>query len=257
MMDREKLVQSWLSEEREAQIKGWDFSHIDGRYEEEQDLPWDYSAVIRQYLRPESMLLDIDTGGGEFLRSLGHPFEKTAATEGYPPNIRLCQEVLSPLGIDFRPADGTEPLPFDDEQFDLVINRHGDYLPNEIARVLKKGGAFVTEQVGAENDRDLAALLLSDLPPMPFPEQYLNLAVRKFEAAGFKVVMQKEVFRPIRFWDVGALVWFARILPWEFPDFSVERCLPGLFKAQELLERDGIIEGRIHRFLLAAEKLGD
>ena len=34
-------------------------------------------------------LLDMDTGGGEFLLSLGHPFERTAATEGYPPNVEL------------------------------------------------------------------------------------------------------------------------------------------------------------------------
>lgn len=52
----------------------------------------------------------------------------------------------------------------------------------------------------------------------------------------------------------GTLVWFARIIEWEFPGLSVRDCLENLYRAQELLERDGVIEGKIHRFLLVAEK---
>lgn len=46
-----------------AHIHGWDFTRIDGRYTEQDDLPWDYRAVIREYLRPEMKIMDIDTGG--------------------------------------------------------------------------------------------------------------------------------------------------------------------------------------------------
>jgi hypothetical protein len=53
---------------------------------------------------------------------------------------------------------------------------------------------------------------------------------------------------------VGALVWFARILPWEFPDFSVDTHLENLMQAQKILEETGCIEGRTHRFLLVAQK---
>lgn len=71
-MNKENLLNEWLQEERAAHIHGWDFSHIHGRYEEENDLPWDYGKVIHKYLSPQMKLLDIDTGGGEFLLSL-HP----------------------------------------------------------------------------------------------------------------------------------------------------------------------------------------
>ena len=101
-MTPEELRAVWKSEESRTQIKGWDFSHIDGRYEEEQSLPWDYAAEIRRVLTEDMQLLDYDTGGGEFLLSLGRPYEKTAATEGYPPNVRLCEERLLPLGVDLR-----------------------------------------------------------------------------------------------------------------------------------------------------------
>ena len=72
--------------------------------------------------------------------------------------------------------------------------------------------------------------------------------------AGFTILDAQECWRPIKFYDVGALVWFARIIEWEFPGFSVERCRDRLLRAQELLERNGCIEGRIHRFLLVCKK---
>ena len=254
-MNAEERIRAWKEEEKTAYIHGWDFSHIEGRYTEQEDLPWDYREVIGRYLRPEGKILDIDTGGGEFLLSLGHPYENTAAMENYPPNVQLCRETLLPLGIDFRPGHGKGPLPFEDGSFDLVLNRHGDFHPEEIYRVLKPGGIFVTQQVGAENDRELVKLLCGKTE-LPFPEQYLDITAEKFRRAGFRILEARECFRPIRFFDVGALVWFARIIQWEFPGFSVDTHLEGLMEAQRLLERQGCVEGRIHRFLLAAEKQG-
>ncbi len=253
-MDKEGLLQIWLQEEAVAHIHGWDFSHIRGKYEEEHDLPWDYKEIVRDYLRPEMKLLDIDTGGGEFLLSLDHPHHNLAATENYQPNVELCKGKLVPLGIDFKKADGSRNLPFRDQSFDIVINRHGNFNPKEIGRVLKDGGVFITEQVGAENDRELVELLLNDLPDIPFPDQYLKIARAAFEKEGFMVMQAEEAFRPIKFWDVGALVWFARIIEWEFPGFHVKDCLENLYHAQEVLEQEGVIEGKIHRFLLVVKK---
>lgn len=248
-----ELHGQWLREEAVAHIHGWDFSHIRGRYAEEDDLPWDYRRVVAEYLSPDHRLLDIDTGGGEFLLSLKHPPENTAATEGYPPNAALCRQVLGPLGVDFR--EGTaEKLPFADGSFDVILNRHGSWLPGELRRALKPGGLFITQQVGAENDRELVELLLPGAK-LPYPEQYLEIARGKLAAAGFEILRAEEAFRPIFFYDVGALVWFARIIEWEFPGFSVESCLPRLFAAQRMLEENGCIEGSIHRFLLVARKL--
>ena len=243
----------WKAEEAIAHIHGWDFSHIESRYTQPDDLPWNYREIILHHLRPDLQLLDLDTGGGEFLLSLNHPHQNTAATEQYPPNVALCRETLLPLGIDFRPADAKKQLPFEDSRFDLVIDRHGDFNPAEIYRVLKPGGRFITQQVGAENDRELVALLCGDVP-LPFPDQYLSLTAQAFRQAGFEIRQEAECFRPIRFFDVGALVWFARILQWEFPDFSVDTHTEGLQKAQRILEENGSIDGTIHRFLLVAEK---
>lgn len=252
-MNEAELINAWKQEQSIAHIHGWDFSHLAGRYTEETDLPWDYQRIILEDLTPDMKLLDVDTGGGEFLLSLHHPYANTSAAESYPPNVQLCKETLLPLGIDFRAGDGQDILPFADASFDRIINRHGDFNVEDIRRMLKRGGRFITEQVGAENDRELVELLLGETA-LPFPEQYLEIVRRKFCDAGFTILDAQECWRPIKFYDVGALVWFARIIEWEFPDFSVERCQERLLHAQQLLERNGCIEGRIHRFMLVCEK---
>lgn len=133
----------WKQEEDLAHIHGWDFSHIEGRYEEEKDLPWSYREIVKQYLIEDAELLDYDTGGGEFLLSLGHPGQKTSATEGYPPNVELCRETLLPLGIHFKECQDPAKIPYPDESFDLIINRHGDFDAPELYRLLKRGGVFI------------------------------------------------------------------------------------------------------------------
>ena len=252
-MTPEEWKTIWKREEDCAFIKGWDFSHIHGRYEEENSLPWDYEAIIRSFLKDDMKLLDYDTGGGEFLLSLGHPYENTAATEGYPPNVKLCEEKLLPLGIDLRACKDAANIPFADESFDIIINRHGDFFPPEIKRLLKPGGLFITQQVGSDNDRELVEMVLPGVGK-PFPHENLPEQSEQFADAGFEILQADEAFRPICFYDIGAFVWFARIIEWEFPGFSVERCFDRLMQLQKTVERDGKICGTTHLYLIVAGK---
>ena len=252
-MDNRIWRESWLHEEAQAHIHGWDFSHIAGRYAEENDLPWDYREIVLDALKPGDELLDIDTGGGEFLLSLGHDPVRTSATEGYAANVELCRARLEPLGIRLREMQDCGRMPFDDACFDVAINRHGQYDVSELKRVLRPGGIFITQQVGEDNDRDLVELLLPGTPK-PFPGMNLAAQTALFRAVGFEIRRAEECFRPIRFYDVGALVWFARIIEWEFPGFSVDRCFERLLAAQNMIAENGFIEGRIHRYLIEAVK---
>lgn len=252
-MNVEELKVIWKEEEKIAHIHGWDFSHIHGRYEEENDLPWDYEKLVRKYLNSNMDILDYDTGGGEFLLTLNHPYNRTSATEGYKPNIDLCREKLLPLGINFKACDNPAEIPYDDEMFDMIINRHGDFDTFEFYRLLKKGGVFITEQVGGDNERDLVEMVLPGTEK-PFPHLNLKEQRKKFEEAGFQIIQAEEAYRPILFYDVGAFVWFAHIIEWEFPNFSVERCFSKLLEMQKLIDRVGKIEGTIHRYLIIARK---
>lgn len=253
-MNKEELKKIWKSEENIAHIKGWDFSHIEGRYKSyEDELSWDYEAIVKGYLKPDSKLLDIDTGGGEVLLSFGHPYHLTTATEGYSPNVKLCQEILGTKGIRVRAVMDYANMPFEDNEFDIIINRHGSYDANELYRILKPGGVFITQQVGEDNDKELVEFLLPQCE-RPFPG--LNLANQQyiFQQAGFEILDSGEEYKPIEFYDVGALAWFARIIQWEFKDFSVEGCFDRLVDAHKKIQQEGAIKGNVHRYLIVARK---
>ena len=64
-------------------------------------------------------------------------------------------KTLLPLGINFKACSDPSHIPFKDEVFNQIINRHGNFNAKEIYRLLKNGGIFITEQVGCDNDRDL------------------------------------------------------------------------------------------------------
>ena len=254
IMNTTELKEKWLAEELSAQIHGWDFSYLDGRMETgDDDLPWSFPERIAHYKKDSFRILDIDTGGGEFLLSLGHSHSLTSATEGYPPNAGLCRSRLVPLGIDFHEVTDYAHMPFEDESFDLIINRHGSFDAGELLRILKKGGFFLTQQVGALNDRELVEFLLPEAP-IPFPENDLAQQSELLRNTGFTIIEQDEAFRPISFSDTGALIWFAKVIPWEFAGFSVDKCFERLLAAEGVIAEKGRIEGRIHRFYIAAQK---
>ena len=251
-MNREALLNQWHEEEHRG-MSGWEFSHLENRYEV-SPLPWDYRERVREFLRPGVRLLDMGTGGGELLLTLRHPYELTSVTEGWAPNVELCRKRLEPLGITVREYDSERggPMPFDDNSFDLVLNRHESYDLTEVRRVLKKNGFFLTQQVGGENNLPLIQQLCSG-----FPGNYVGFNLEnelpKFRNAGFRVMRSDQAYLEGRFLDVGALVFQASVTPWEFPGFSVDNCQEVLFRFQDMVEKQGFVPTLEHRFLIVAK----
>lgn len=246
------LKEYWLSEERKS-FQGWDFSYINDRTEEET-LPWDYDKIVRQYLKPEHILLDMGTGGGEYLLSLGHPYKNTYVTEAYPPNVELCMKKLKPLGIEVRQVFDDADLPFDDGMFDIIINRHESFVVNEVYRLLKPKGLFITQQVGGLNNKELSKFLIDDFKEIVNSNYDLHNNVELVQNAGFTVLESEEYFPYLKFYDIGALVYFAKIIEWEFPGFSVDRCYEKLCQLQSIVDKQGFIESREHRFIIVAQR---
>ena len=54
------------------------------------------------------------------------------------------------------------------------------------------------------------------------------------------------------FFNMDALIYYVRTISWEFPDFSVETHLEGLFYLYNELQRKGFIYNQQHRFLIVA-----
>ncbi len=251
MRSKDEMLE-YLKTEEERSFSGWDFSYINGRIVE-NSLPWDYRNKVNDFLKPTSKILDMGTGGGEFLLSLQHPYAQTSVTEGYEPNYLLCKEKLEPLGITVKKASEDELLDFPDESFDIVLNRHESYNISEVRRVLKSGGFFITQQVGGENNAPLIKAIIENTESQVDAFNLENEKAR-FEQAGFRIMYHNQCYADTLCYDVGAVVYYAKVLPWEFPGFSVERDFSRLVKINEDIEKHGSFKTIAHRFIIIAKK---
>ena len=239
-------------EDSRASFSGWDFSYLvqSGRMQE-FPLTWNYYNEIRKYCGKADSVLDMGTGGGEFLSSLSFLPKDTCATEGYAPNIKLAKERLEPLGIEVYPVESDTELPFKEARFELIINRHESYSAEEIARILTKGGYFITQQVGGLNDQELNLLLGADGCQADWN---LNQARRELNDYNFDLIKLKEDEVKNRFYDIGAVIYYLQAIPWTIPDFNVAKYHDQLFALHRFIEQQGYLDVMCHRFLIIAQK---
>ncbi|MCP2259074.1 Methyltransferase domain-containing protein [Streptoalloteichus tenebrarius] len=235
-----------------SDLEGWDFdAFFAGRYTETPP-SWDFAELVRARIPEVDSLLDLGTGGGELLASLAPLPARTAATEGFAPNVPVARANLEPLGVEVVDVtdEDEDHLPFPDGSFALVSSRHESYDPEEIRRVLAPGGTFLTQQVGGRDLEELNAAL--GAPPHGYREWTLDAAVAELEAADFEILDRREERPVATFTDVGAVVSFLRIAPWQVPDFDVDQYRDRLRELHERMDRDVPLEVHTHRFLIVA-----
>ncbi len=249
-MKDKKLIEKWKEDEKVV-FKGWDFSYLKGRLIEENP-PWNYEKKAKLLVRKSSSVLDMETGGGEIFSKFA-PFPKNAkAYEGYAPNIPIAKKRLEPLGVKIIECANPKKLPFNNEEFDLVLNRHGAINAKEIFRILKPKGIFFTQQVtGSEDSMDLVKTFGAK---RKFSNITLRLYKEKLLSAGFKI-KESEKWKGKKFFrDVGAIVYYLKAIPWIVEGFDVEKNFSTLKKLQKKLEEEKELKFDTAKFLILAEK---
>lgn len=246
-------MQDWLtSEANQKTFSGWDFSYLEEKMTQAKT-PWSYKEQVKKYLTPTMQLLDMGTGGGELLESFHHPYENTTVTEGWEPNYQLLINQLQPKGVDVQFIEDNDQLPFPDTQFDIVVNSHESFSISEVWRVLKTGGFFISQQVGDLNGLPLSTKLIPNFRKEAF-DLHLASVVTELRQQGFSVLYQDEAFLDQNFFDMDGLIYYAKTIPWEFPNFSVATHYKQLFLLQEELSLKGFIFNQQHRFVFVARK---
>ena len=251
-MDQQDEFERLVSEAVRQDFSGWDFSYIDERWRT-SPTSWDYRQRILGRVSQAASLLDMGTGGGEFLASLVPLPVDTCATECYPPNVPIARERLEPLGVQVIEPKNEEDLPFEDARFDLVINRHESFSASQVYRVLKPGGLFITQQVGGRDNIRLNALLGAGVA-LDYSDWGLESAVQELEAAGFQVVEQCEEFPETVLSDIGAVVYYLRAIPWQITDFGVDAYRSELRALHNLIQETGELHISSHRFHIEARR---
>lgn len=261
-MAADDRFQELLDEAASRPFDGWDFSAVASRNEVEPE-PWDYAARVAAVTAGARAMVDLGTGGGEFLASLETRPALTIATEGWMPNVAVADRNLRRLGVHVVAVEGAPDnaaqrftdlegrLPFRTASLDVVIDRHEAFRATEVARVLRSGGRFLTQQVGSQNETELNQAL-GDVAPCVSPS--LDEYIGQLEQAGLRVLGAQEAFPAKRYLDVGLVVFFLRAVPWQYEGFDPSEHRDGLHAIHTAIERDGAFEVHMHRFLLEAEK---
>lgn len=239
-----------------APVAGWDFSWFEGRATE-QRTSWRYAERAADRLGSADASLDIETGGGEvYSFALGRAARvpgAVRATESWSPNLAIARTNLAAFGGTVEQAADDAPLPFDGGSFDLVLSRHPTVTPwGEIARVLRAGGTFLSQQIVHGTNRDLYEFMMGPqwVDPVPAEQHVWEGAA----AAGLEVLEWRQESPPLEFFDVAAVIVFLRKVIWTVPDFSVEKYHGRLVAMHELIEREGRFVSRGERGLVEARK---
>ncbi len=240
-----------VAQAQAADVEGWDFSWLDGRATEQRP-SWGYARAMGERMATATAALDLQTGGGEVLASVPKLPPLTVATEAWPPNVERATQLLAPLGVAVVAHDIDDPLPFGAAAFDLVVSRHPvDVRWDEVARVLRPGGTYFSQEVGPKSVSELTDFMMG--PPEPGgSDRESALARAAAEAAGLTVTDLRDESLRTEFYDVGAVIYFLRKVIWIVPGFTVDGYDAKLRALHEQIQRDGPFVATTRRFLIEA-----
>ena len=248
---RKSRFDALVAEAEAVSVDGWDFSWPDGRATEARP-SWGYQRLLGSRLAQVEAALDLETGGGEVLDGCPSLPPLMAATESWPPNVARASARLRPRGV---VVVATEGLPFGDAVFGLVSSRHPvttDWAG--IARVLRPGGTYFSQQVGPASVFELVEFFLGPQPEDVRNSRHPDHAVAAASEGGLEVVDLRSESLRTAFSDIGAVVYFLRKVIWMVPGFTVEQYRGKLRELHELIERDGPFAAHTTRFLIEARK---
>jgi SAM-dependent methyltransferase len=241
-----------VAEAAAAPVDGWDFSWFEGRATEQRP-SWGYARLLGARLASVESALDIQTGGGEVLNTVPSLPPRMVVTEGWPPSLAVARRLLEPRGVEVVESGETDPLPFAGSSFDLVVSRHpvGVDWP-EVARVLRPGGAYLSQQVGSGSMHEVSEAMMGPLEIDHSRDP--SLAAEEAKAAGLAVVDLRAESLRAEFFDIGAVVHFLRKVVWIVPGFTVEGYLPQLRALHDRIRAEGPFVAYTKRFLIEARK---
>ncbi len=249
-----RTFEELVAEAANAPIDGWDFSWFEGRATEERP-SWGYSRLLAERLPVVSAALDLQTGGGEVIASIPVLPPLMVVTEGWKPNIAKATELLHPRGVAVVADSPEPPIPFGDAAFDLVTSRHPVKVYwEEIARVLRPGGSYLAQHVGPHSVFEIVEYFLGEQPEAVRLDRHPDFDVEAAEDAGLEIIDLRFEELRLEFHDIGAVVYFLRMVIWMVPGFTVEAYLPRLREMHDLIVSEGPFVAHSTRFLIEARK---
>lgn len=207
-------------------------------------------------LAPTDRVLDIGTGGGEIFLSLASHFGQGLAIDQNPKMIETAQRNASGKEVDnvaLMQMEGAE-LQFAANELDVVLLRHLRVYPNEIVRVLRPGGYFITQTVGQRICINF--LRAFGWTPASFGSdwwQRVDELADQFRQQGCHVLAQAQCDVPYWFLDVDSFIFYIMSVPWP-EKIELERHWQNINWILETYQSERGIESNEHQGLLVVQK---
>jgi len=140
--------------EKIGKVNGWDFSELQTTSEGEE---WNFYEEVLKRGKKTDVLLDIGTGGGENLLIVASSLLLAIGIDLSIEMVKTAEDKLKKsLVSNLRFFQMTsDDLLFPPGFFDIVSSRHAPFNSFEVAKVLKSGGLFLTQQVSEADKLNL------------------------------------------------------------------------------------------------------
>jgi SAM-dependent methyltransferase len=239
--------------DRVGLLNGWDFGKIKVVSEGEQ---WDFYEEVTRKCKKSDVLLDIGTGGGERLLSIADRALLLVGIDQANGMIRTANANLLKTGkpnIRFLQMDA-ENLEFPEGFFNIVSCRQSGFDAKEVAKVLVKGGIFLTQQVCEGDKRNIAEMFGRGQFSGSRDDQLIHKYRSELNKAGFSDIRSFEYDATEYYQTYKDLVFLLKYTP-IVPGFGQsENDFAVLEKFIEQNQTDQGIRTNSKRFMLIATK---
>lgn len=137
-----------------GKINGWDFSKLRVKVE---GIKWNFYDEVTKRCGGSDILLDVGTGGGENVLKIA---SSLLLLIGIDKSSGMIEKANSNLGkaknlnVRFHQMS-SDNLQFPSSFFDVISSCHAPFYAIELAKVLKSGGTFLTQQVSEADKLNL------------------------------------------------------------------------------------------------------
>ncbi len=144
------------------------------------DKHWGFKALVSEFIRNNPKVLDLDSCDEEFIFDIAYSKDNLFVTSLSEEYFESKKDYYSLYKIPFS----KNTLSYEDESFNLIISKNGNYQIDEVKRLLKKGGHFITEQTGSSDvsyKKDVYDFNLEN-------------ESAKYRSSGFKLVKSDQIY---------------------------------------------------------------
>jgi len=191
---------------------GWDFRALSKRTKV-VGKKWKFPELVEKRARGKT-ILDVGTGGGELLLRIAKHAKTACGIDVTKEMIRTARRNLRRSGlrnVEFTVADSRK-LPYPDGCFDVVMCRHAPFYAREVARVLRPGGTFMTQQVTEDDKLNVKKVFGRSGHGTTKPGTLLKKCLADIRRSGLKIV-RKDRYDATEYYSMDDMIFLLKNTP--------------------------------------------